>query len=297
MALPGSATTPTAPTTATLSPPPVAPRLPIVAPRRAPEVGVAAHEAAAHEAAAHEAAAHEATAHEATAHEAAPHPAASRAPDVVIDLGQLRPALVRAARLFAETVMIPTLLLMVLLHTAGLATGMYAVLGWSVLTVSIRWLTGRRLPGTLLLAAGVMCTRAAVALALSSALVYLVQPIAGSVAMALLFLGSAAVGRPITMRLARDFVALPGHLFHSPAVRRMFTQVALVWGVSRLIDVGMSIGFLRWGVEAGLLSRGLLSATLTVLTVAACTAWGWRSLRRIPGISLRLRSTAPAATG
>jgi len=220
---------------------------------------------------------------------------AHQPPEVVIELGALRPALLRAARLFLETVLVPTALLFVLLHTVGLVAGLSAVLGWCVLTVAIRWISGRHLPGTLLLCAGMLCARATIALLLSSALVYLLQPVAGSIVMAALFLGSAAIGRPITMRLARDFVALPSHLFHHRGVRRMFTQVALLWGIGRLLDAGMSLGALHWGLDAGLLSRGVFSGVLTTITVAVCTVWGWRCLRRMPDITLRLRAKAATA--
>src|SRR5262249_14789563 len=101
---------------------------------------------------------------------------AHQPPEVVIELGALRPALLRAARLFLETVLVPTALLFVLLHTVGLVAGLSAVLGWCVLTVAIRWISGRHLPGTLLLCAGMLCARATIALVLSSALVYLLQP-------------------------------------------------------------------------------------------------------------------------
>jgi hypothetical protein len=113
------------------------------------------------------------------------------------------------------------------------------------------------------------------------------QPVVGSVLMALLFLGSAAVGRPVTVRLARDFIELPAQLFHRHGVRRMFAQVAVVWGGSRLLDAGMSVVFLHWGIDAGLLSRGVFSGVLTALTILGCGYWGWRSLRRLPGITLR----------
>jgi hypothetical protein len=209
------------------------------------------------------------------------------APPYVIEIGALRPAVTRAARLFAETVLVPTGLLYLLLHTAGIVPALAAVLGWCALTVTLRWIAGRHLPGTLLVCAGSLCARATVALALSSALVYLVQPVIGSLFMAALFLGSALLGRPITMRLARDFVALPVHLLHHRGLRRVFTQTAALWGLGRLIDAGMSIGFLRMGLDAALLSRGLLSGVLTALMVVVCAAWGIRCLRRMPDVTFR----------
>jgi hypothetical protein len=73
----------------------------------------------------------------------------------------------------------------------------------------------------------------------------------------------------------------------------VFIQVALLWGLGRLVDAVMSVVFLHWSVGAGLLSRGVLSPVLTVLTVAACTCWGWRAMRRA-GIRFRLCPTPPA---
>ena len=212
-------------------------------------------------------------------HDAGPH---------VIELGAIRPALVRAARLFAETVLVPTGLLYLLLHTAGLLPALAAVIGWSVVTVTIRWVTGRHLPGTLLVCAGAMVARASVALALSSALVYFVQPVIASLFMAALFLGSALLGRPITRRLARDFVALPGHLHHHAGLQKVFVQTAALWGLGRLVDAGMSIGFLHLGLDAAVLSRGVLSGILTAVMVAVCAGWGIRKLRRMPDLTFRI---------
>ena len=90
----------------------------------------------------------------------------------------------------------------------------------------------RRVPGTLLLGSAALAVKATVALASGSILVYLLQPVLGSVVMAVLFLGSAAFGRPITMRLARDFVHVPAHILDKRGVRRMFTEVAVIWGFS-----------------------------------------------------------------
>lgn len=218
---------------------------------------------------------------------------AAREPEIIIEVGELRPHLLRAVRIFGETVFIPTLLLYTVMHSVGLVTGLSSVLGWCALTLIVRWLCGHQMPSTLLLCVGLLVGRTSLALALSSAVVYLLQPVLGSIVMAVLFLGSAAIGRPVTARLARDFITLPAHLFHRQGVRRLFTQVAMVWGSSRLVDAAMSIGLLHWGIDAGLLSRGVFSGVLTALTITGCAFWGWRSLRRLPGVTLcwRLRDS------
>lgn len=210
----------------------------------------------------------------------------------VLEISGLRAILGRAARLLLEAVVVPTLLLAVLLHVIGTTRSILVAVGWCVCAIAFRWLVDRSLPGTLLLGSAAFAARAAFALASGSLLVYLLQPVLGSVVMAVLFLGSAAFGRPITMRLARDFVHVPAHILDRRGVRRMFTEVAVIWGVSRLIDVAMNLGFLHRGVDAGLWARGLLSPLLTVTAVAVCTAWGWRSLRRN---GIRIKLTARAA--
>jgi hypothetical protein len=214
---------------------------------------------------------------------------------VVVEIHGIRATLLRAARLLVEAALVPTALLALLLHVAGLPIALGAAVGWCYLTVALRWFRSRHLPGTLLLCAGMFSGRAAIALATSSAFIYLLQPVVGSVVMALLFLVSAAVGRPVTVWLARDFVTLPGHVLARRGVRRVFTKVALLWGASRVADAAMNISFLHWGVNAGLLSRGLLSPLLSVVTVAICTWFGWRALHR-DGVKLQLvRNPAPAS--
>jgi hypothetical protein len=210
----------------------------------------------------------------------------------VLEISGLRSTVIRAGRLLLEAVVVPTVLLAILLHVIGTTRSILVAVGWCACAIGLRWIVDRRLPGTLLLGSAALAVKATIALASGSILVYLLQPVLGSVVMAMLFLGSAAFGRPITMRLCRDFVHVPAHILDKRGVRRMFTEVAVIWGFSRLVDVALNLGFLHRGVDAGLWARGLISPLLTVLAVAVCTAWGWRSLRR-NGIRLKL-SAGPA---
>jgi hypothetical protein len=205
----------------------------------------------------------------------------------VIDLGDVRPTVLRGLRLLLETAVVPTLLLYAGMLTVGALAGLVAVLVWCVLTVGVRMATARRVPGTLLLVLTALVARTSLALALSSVYVFLLQPVAGSLLMAVLFIGSAVVGRPITMRLAQDFVRLPARVADDARVRRMFVQVSVLWGVSRLLDAAMSLGVLHFGVAAGVFSRGVFSGLLTALSVGVCAYFGWSRLHRIEGVEVR----------
>jgi hypothetical protein len=215
-----------------------------------------------------------------------------RASPLVIDLPPLRPALLGAGRLLAESVLVPTALFALVLHTNGLRPAFAAALSWCYFSVLLRWITGRRMPGTLMLCVGMFTGRACAALWMSSALVFLLQPVFGSLVMAALFVGSAVLGRPVTVRLARDFVALPAHVLGRWRVRRMFRDVAILWGLSRVADAALNVGFLHRSINAGLLARGVFSPLLTVLTIAVCAYWGCRALRS-EGIRLRRASPTP----
>jgi uncharacterized membrane protein len=219
-------------------------------------------------------------------------PAAHEHHPLIIQLPPLKPAMLNAGRLLAETALIPTLLFGLVLHGFGLASALIASLCWCYFVVGMHAVKARRVPGTLLLCAGMITTRTAASLLTSSAFIYLVQPVIGSICMAFFFLGSAFVGKPITVRLARDFVHIDSHLIARVNVQRMFRDVALLWGASRLVSAGLSLGMLHSGVSAGLMARGVIAPVLTVVSVLACAGWGWRCLSQ-DGVSLR---RSPAAS-
>src|SRR3954468_19228848 len=116
---------------------------------------------------------------------------AAVAASLEIHLGGLRPTLLRSGQLFVEALLVPGLLFALVLHFFGLFPALGASLGWCYLVVGARWIRGRRLSGTMLMCLGMMSGRAIIALATSSALLYLMQPVVGSVCTALMFVGSA----------------------------------------------------------------------------------------------------------
>lgn len=214
-----------------------------------------------------------------------------------LDLPPLRPALIGGLRLLGETVVVPTALFAVLDPRDGLIPALLASLGWCWLAVAVRWWRGRGTPGTLLLSTAMYTARTALALATASAFVYLAQPALGSLIMALLFIGTCVGARPLALRLAHDFIHLPQHLIDRMSVQRMFRQVSLIWGTSRLVAGGLSLLAVLHSTSAGLLARGVGVPVLTVATVGLCAWWGYRKLSA-DNIRLRLapRHAATAAT-
>jgi hypothetical protein len=211
-----------------------------------------------------------------------------------LDLPPLRPALIDGVRLLCETIIAPTLIFALVDATSGLVAGLLASLAWCWLAVGIRWWRGKGTPGTLLLSTGMYTARTGVSLATASAFLYLAQPAMGSLVMAALFIGTCFASRPLALRLAHDFIHLPQHLLARSSVRRMFRDVTLIWGASRLIAGGLTLLALFHSTALGLLTRGVGAPALTVVSVGACAWWGIRALRA-DGIRLRLHRTAAAA--
>jgi hypothetical protein len=215
--------------------------------------------------------------------------------DHLIELGEVGKVVRNALLLMVETVVVPTAILYGCMRTVGTVPGLAGVIGWCALTMALRWAFGARVPSTLLLVVSILVARTAVALACSSVWLYLIQPIAASALMAVLFLGSALIGRPITQKLAQDFVHLPERLLADRRMQRIFIEVALIWGFTRVLDAGISLNsLLNWGADASVLVRGILSLGLTALSVAVCTYWGWRRMHRIPGVRFRFAVPSPA---
>ena len=200
---------------------------------------------------------------------------------LVIHLRGVGRTLLKTVRMFVEAMMIPGTIFAIVLTTNGdLLTAVLCALGWYYTVIAVRWFLHGTVPGTLALCATMFHGRAAIALLFSSAAIYLLQPIAMSLLMATIFLGSALLGRPLTERLARDFVHVPEHILARAGVRRMFSQVAMVWAVSRVVDAAVTTFFYTESTNAGMISRSTFTPALTITTIAGCVWFGMRALRK-----------------
>ncbi|HEY1635094.1 MAG TPA: VC0807 family protein [Acidimicrobiales bacterium] len=189
-----------------------------------------------------------------------------------------------------ESTIAPAALFYVILSVLDLRGALLATLAWTYLALGRRLLTGRHLPGMLLIASVLLTVRTAAALATGSGFVYFLQPTVGTFLLAAAFLISVPAGKPLAERLAKDFCPLDPSLFKRPYVQRFFLRISLLWTVVFVTNAALGLWFL---LTQSLGNFVLLKTSVTTSVIAAAiavsTLW-FRQTLRGEGLALRYRS-------
>jgi hypothetical protein len=160
-----------------------------------------------------------------------------------------------------EATLIPTTLCYVGLLIGGLALGIAAAATWTYLAVGYRIATGRQVSGLLVLATLGLSLRVTMYVFSDSAVVYFAQPIARTVATAVLFTLSAVLGRPFVARFARDFCSFTSDVAARPAVVALFRRLTFLWAGAQAATAAINLTL-------------LFTVPVTVFVgAAAATAW------------------------
>jgi hypothetical protein len=180
-----------------------------------------------------------------------------------------------------EGTLIPLGLFLVMLHFLGLWGAMVVGLGWSYAAVLRRLLTGRRVPGIMILGAVTLTARVALAFATGSSFVYFLQPTLGTALVATAFLLSVPLRRPLAQRLAADFCPIPPHVMANTHVRRFFLQISLLWAITGFLNASVAL-WLQFSQSVGtfVVAKSVISPSLTVTAIAISVVWFKRSMTR-----------------
>lgn len=233
----------------------------------------------------------------------APHPEPHPGHDVephVVELGRVPDVLRRGALLTLETVLVPMTLLLLGLRLGGehgTTVGLALVLTWRCGLPVLRLALGRRVPTMVWLATGLFLARAVPALVISSLAFYLWQPILIALLLGVFFCVSGLVGHPVTLRLAGDVVRLPASVRHDPAVRRVFSGMALIWGGVHVVCAGLGALVMQLPPESVVAVQGGLGVVCTVGSTGGCLVWGVWRLRRLPHLTLRFGAPVGVPVG
>ena len=173
-----------------------------------------------------------------------------------------------------EATVVPAVLFYLSLELLGLGAAFVAALAWSFGAIARRLVTRRPVPPLLVLASLGLAIRTIAAVASHSSFVYFIQPVLGTAAVGLVFVGSVVVGRPVIARLAHDFCPLSPEMAIRPGVIGLFRQLTLLWAVVNFATASVNFALLRSMsvssfVAAKTLSGWAITVSAVVLTVAA----------------------------
>jgi hypothetical protein len=196
-------------------------------------------------------------------------------------LGVLRTVARRAVPTLVEATLVPVLLFYVAMFAAGIWAAFAFALAWSYGALVRRYLLGHPLPPILVLSTVALTVRTAIALGSGSTFIYFFQPVLGTLAMAGVFLGSIALGRPLVARLATDFWPLSDEVVAHPAVVRLFRGLTVLWAgvyASTAITTFVLLQTLPTSsfIAAKMLTGYLITGTAIMVTIA----WSITTARR-----------------
>lgn len=199
-----------------------------------------------------------------------------------------------------EATLIPSALCYLGVLTFGLLSGVIAATSWAVGSIIVRSVRGRRIPVLLVLTSFGFLLRLGLYLASSNDFVYFVQPVIRTFATALLFVGSAVIGRPLVARFAGDYCSFASDVGSRPAITALFRRLTYLWAAGQMAIAAATLTLLLTvpvtvfiGTAAGVAWASIITCLLLTVVDAVRTTRreGVRTVLLTGG---RLMAVAPA---
>ena len=214
--------------------------------------------------------------------------------------------ILRVARGAFPAVMTATLVPLGLFYAvsaaAGMKIGIVASLTWAYLVLARQLYTSRRrVSGLLVITAFTLTVRCLTWAFHQTTFTYFSVPVAETVGMGLLFVGTLALGRPLLVSLARDFVPALGDRLAHVTHRRLVRHLSWVWGLVYLGSAATSAMLLTTqNIHWFLLFHQVSSWTWVAAGLAVSFVYGRRHGKELlalatAGISVRTASPHVAA--
>ncbi len=179
-----------------------------------------------------------------------------------------------------EATVIPAIMFFLIVKTINVPAAMVAVLVWAYVAILRRVVRGTRIPAILLLATLGLTVRTLVGLVSGSTFAYFIQPIATTVALAAVFLGSVVIGRPVIARLAHDFCPIAPEVAGRPAVLRLFGGLTVLWAGVHVVTAAITFGMLvSMPVATFVAVKTVACLAVTVGAIVITIFWALRIVR------------------
>lgn len=188
----------------------------------------------------------------------------SRGPVMLAVLRRLWPILL-------EATLIPTFLCYVGILASGLTLGIALAVAWTFFAVGRRLVARRPVPGLLLLSTLGLSIRVVTYVLSENSFVYFIQPIAKTALVALLFVGSALLGRPFIARVARDFCSFTPDIEARPPITALFSRLTYLWAGAQAATAAINVTLLLTVPVTVFVGTAAASAWLLMGTAVAIT--------------------------
>jgi hypothetical protein len=111
--------------------------------------------------------------------------------------------------------------------------------------------------------------------------VYFAQPILGAALVAIAFLLSVIIGRPLARRFAGDYCDIPAHVDADERVHSFMIRCSIMWAVVGFLNTGVTIWLLlSQSTSTYVMIKTPLSVFVTVGTIAISVVWFRRTMHR-----------------
>jgi uncharacterized membrane protein len=213
----------------------------------------------------------------------------------VIDMPGWQPFAKHALRTMLIVSLLPMALFYASMALFGIRAAVLTTLAWFYAGMVLKAALGKPVLAARVLAAGLLSVRAVIMFISGSAFLYFLQPVAGTVAVAVLFAATAVAGRPVLDRLAHEFCPFPEELSLRLRGTRFFSRLSIVWSLTYLINAAGTFWLLTNASLSGfVLMKSLLSPVFTISAVAASYLM-FRITTRQQNIHIRWNALAVAA--
>jgi hypothetical protein len=185
----------------------------------------------------------------------------------------------RAIPQVLEASIIPAAIMLVLLEVATATVAIGGALAWIVGATLWRVATRRQVSGLSILSVARLGVRSTIAMLLGSTFVYFVQGSIGGFALAVAWLVSVAMDRPLARRFAEDFTDLEPHTLDHPRVHHALRRISLLMGVVGVAHAALGL-WLLLTLTAGtyVVVNAVLSIAIPATALAVSIAWFRRTV-------------------
>lgn len=163
----------------------------------------------------------------------------------------------------------------------GEAVGMVTAAAVVWLTVAVRKVVTRSVPGLLAISALLLTLQAVLVIATGSMLLFLLQFPLTNLALCAVFARTAPTGKPLVAQLAAEVVALRQPSSHHPGLHRFFQGATWLWAaIFAVSTVGLTALMATQPVRVFLMLTTAVTIGAVVAGTAASVVWFIRVLRR-----------------